>query len=155
MFGTTFNVESSLKFRAKLLRISILGLESLGQSNNKTRMATSADLLRRGATLLMEACPKCGGVQVKYQGKIYCLNEDNLDEVLSGRPGVQSAIKKEDKKQVTASEGSDSLRKLLEEKLASTSKQLESTTDVEEQSKLLDLITKYLETLQKLNKTVQ
>jgi len=117
-------------------------------------MAMSADILRRGATLLQEACPKCGGVQLKYQGKVYCLNEDDLNEVLSGRPGVQPAIKKEDKTQVALSEGSDSLRKLLEEKLADTSKQLESTSDVQEQSKLLDLISKYLETLQKLNKTV-
>ena len=91
---------------------------------------------------------------MKYQGKVYCLNEDNLDEVLSGKPVVQPSIKKDEKK-VVASDGSDSLRKILEEKLASTSKQLENTNDTQEQSMLLDLISKYLETLQKLNKTVQ
>ena len=103
-------------------------------------MATSADLLRRGATLLQEACPKCGGVQIKFKGKVYCLNETDLNELLSP-PTAESP----------ASQTSPSpLRKLLEEKLASASKQLESATDVSEQSKLLDLISKYIETLEKL-----
>ena len=126
----------------------------MGQSDSKARMATSADLLRRGATLLQEACPNCGGVQLRYQGKVYCLNESDLDEVLSGKPVVQPVVKEGNKPQVASSESSNSLRKLLEGKLATASKQLEATSDVQEQSNLLDLISKYLETLQKLNKTV-
>lgn len=116
----------------------------------KARMATSADLLRRGATLLQEACPKCGGVQLKYHGKIYCLNENDLDEVLSPKQAVQPSTKVE---KIAASEGAVSLRKLLEEKLAAASKQLEGTSDVQEQSRLLDLISKYIETLDKLDKS--
>ncbi|MDG6906166.1 MAG: hypothetical protein JRN20_10325 [Nitrososphaerota archaeon] len=113
----------------------------MGQSD-KDRMTTSADLIRRGATLLQEACPKCGGVQLKYRGKIFCLNETDLNELLSTSPQTSQ----------TSSTGSSSLRKLLEEKMASATKQLEATSDVSEQSKLLDLISKYLETLNKLGK---
>ena len=82
------------------------------------------------------------------------MNESDLDEVLSGKPVVQPTTKESNKPQVTTSESSNSLRKLLEGKLATASKQLEATNDVQEQSNLLDLISKYLETLQKLNKTV-
>jgi hypothetical protein len=73
--------------------------------------------------------------------------------LLSPKKVVQASNKNEDTAHVVATESSISLRKLLEEKLASASKQLEGTTDVSEQSKLLDLISKYLETLEKLNKT--
>ena len=82
------------------------------------------------------------------------MNESDLDEVLSGKPVVQPTTKESNKPQVTTSESSNSLRKLLEGKLATASKQLEATNDVQEQSNLLDLISKYLETLQKLNKKV-
>ncbi len=30
------------------------------------------ELIRRGATLLKESCPKCGGLMVKYKGKVIC-----------------------------------------------------------------------------------
>ena len=82
------------------------------------------------------------------------MNESDLDEVLSGKSVVQPLTKEGNKPQVATSENSNSLRKLLEGKLATASKQLEATSDVQEQSNLLDLISKYLETLQKLNKTV-
>ena len=52
-------------------------------SATKQRIVSSADLLRRGASLLGEACPRCGGVQVKFKGHVYCLNEDDLSELLS------------------------------------------------------------------------
>ncbi len=102
---------------------------------------------------MQEACPRCGGVQIRYQGKVYCLNEDDIDSALSPKT-TQTPAKKEDLKTSIGMEGSNTLRKMLEEKLAAVSKQLETTIDVEEQCRLLDLISKYVETLQKLNKTV-
>ena len=31
-----------------------------------------AELIRKGGTLLSEACPSCGGLLVKYRGKVIC-----------------------------------------------------------------------------------
>ncbi len=115
-------------------------------AEDEKNVVTGADLLRRGATLLQEACPRCGGVQIKYQGKVYCLNEDDLGAVLN--PNSQVSEKKENPP--PANEAENSLRKMLEDKLANASKQLESTSDIEEQARLLDLISKYLETIKKL-----
>lgn len=120
----------------------------LGQ-RERNRMITSADLLRRGATLLGEACPRCGGVQIRYEGRVYCLNEDDVESALAAKP---AKIDTKEERPVPVTDASNTLRKMLEEKLAAVSKQLESTTEVEEQSKLLDLVSKYVETLQKLSK---
>ena len=115
----------------------------------RNMMITSGVLLRRGATLLGEACPRCGGVQIRYEGRVYCLNEDDIESALTAK---QVKIDAKEVKPVPTTDASNTLRKMLEDKLAAVSKQLESTTDIEEQSKLLDLVSKYVETLQKLNK---
>lgn len=128
------------------------------RSENNSRMVSSADLLRKGASLLREPCPKCGGLQIRYQGKTYCINEDNLDSVLSPKPEkpvahiVQPVPKKEEEegKRPQPMAGADPLRQLLEEKLGRVSKQLEETTDLQQQASLLDLISKYIETLERL-----
>ena len=128
-------------------------------SNDQQRIASSADLLRRGASLLGEACPKCGGVQIKYQNKRYCLNEDDLPAILSAgstesisseaSPTSQRSTEKNEQQGLVKTER-ETLRKVLEEKLIKVSKQLESSDDIEEQQKLLELISKYVDTLGKI-----
>lgn len=128
-------------------------------------MAHTAELVRRGATILQEPCPRCGGVQIKYRGKVYCTNEDDLESLLnpeieekkeppaSAPPGPQRVEESVKRAAETASPATESLKKLLEEKLNTLSKQLDSTTDIEEQARILDLISKYLETLEKIKRS--
>ncbi len=123
-------------------------MEYAEEARNRARVTSGADLLRRGAALLREPCPKCGGLQLKYKDKMYCMNCDDLDAVLSPKPEQKAPEPKE----VQAPTLSP-LRKMIEEKLSAVSKQLDATTDVEEQARLLDLISKYVETLEKLKKT--
>ena len=125
----------------------------------------SADLLRRGASLLGEVCPRCGGVQIKFKGNVYCLNEDDLSELLSigtpknnqtETPISNAAIPgpklqgEGTKLEIKKNSSSEQLRGILEEKLKKLSKQLDESNDVEEQTKLLELISKYVDTLNKL-----
>ena len=144
-----------------------------GKEDDRRKVALTADLMRRGATLLNETCPRCGGVQIKFQGKVYCINEDDLSNIgspsssapspssaFSGvagsstsgqavrQPSANPAIPRTT--QTPASSERDTLRILLEEKLAKVSQQLENSQDFDQQEKLLDLISKYLETLEKL-----
>jgi uncharacterized Zn finger protein (UPF0148 family) len=144
----------AFKFHCGRISLPAGYYELMAQPDTKSRMITSADLLRRGATLLQEACPRCGGVQIRYQGKIYCLNEDDIESALSPKAAQVQQPKREEIKPSTTSEATSTLRKTLEEKLAVVSKQLETTTDLEEQGRLLDLISKYVETLEKLKKAV-
>ena len=136
------------------------------QSSNKQRIVSTADLLRRGATLLSEACPRCGGLQIRYKERVYCLNEDDLSGLVSGEsipssippamPGKAAPAQREvgvrAQTQGPAFE-SDNLSRLLQQKLNSVSKQLEETQDIDEQEKLLGLISKYVDTLNKLKNT--
>jgi len=142
-------------------------LSQAQSSNNRSKMAYTAELVRRGATILQEPCPRCGGVQIKYRGKIFCTNEDDLEVLLNPetedkkKEAVASAppgpFKVEESTRMKVSEpaspATESLRKLLEEKLDALSKQLDSTTDIEEQARILDLISKYLETLEKTKRS--
>jgi UPF0148 protein len=126
-------------------------------------MVTTAELIRKGAAILQEPCPRCGAVQIRFKGKINCTNEDDLNSILDSsgafdslQTQVKSRMKNEEKPSTTSpqvAQSSDSLRKLLEEKLNTVSKQLDSATDPAEQSKLLDLISKYIETLEKVKKS--
>lgn len=120
-------------------------MSSSSNEQGHQRIVTSADLLRRGATLLREPCPRCGGVQIKYQNKTYCLNEDDISSVLN--PEQKVAPQPESKSEQSP------LRKVLEDKLASVTKQLESSQDPDEQAKLLELISKYVDTLDKLKRS--
>ncbi len=127
----------------------------------KRKMTNTTELLRRGATLLREACPRCGGVQVRYRDKVYCVNEDEIESVLyasEAKPETKQTQEKVSKPPAseTAPENErTALRKLLEDKLVAVSKELESTKDVDRQVKLLDLISKYLETLSKLEASIE
>lgn len=121
----------------------------------KQNMAATAELMIKGATLLREACPRCGGVQIKFQGRTYCTAEDDLEKALLGDSTKEEIPpkKSEAKAPGPTTEQHDSLASILEKKLSVASEQLEQTTDVGEQAKLLDLISKYVETLGKLRKT--
>ena len=127
----------------------------MSQEQNKLKMVLAADLVRRGASILQEPCPRCGAVQIRYKGKVYCTNEDDLESLLNPSLEKEAIVheKVEEPKPVAApSQATDSLRKMLEEKLNNLSRQLESTTDPVEQTRILDLMSKYLETLEKAKK---
>ena|SRR5487761_594932 len=128
----------------------------------KQRMALTAEMMIKGATLLRESCPKCGGVQIKFQGQTYCTAEDDLETPLSpegaSKPAGETLPKKETLHEpltpkVEQSPERGALRGMLERKLETLTKQLETSNDVDEQAKLLDLISKYVETLEKLKKS--
>ncbi len=54
---------------------------------SKEKRALVAEIMRRGGTLLAEPCPKCGGIMIKYKGKTFCPNCDNINslEELEGK----------------------------------------------------------------------
>jgi uncharacterized Zn finger protein (UPF0148 family) len=134
----------------------------------KRRITNTADLMRRGATLLQEPCPSCGGLQVRFRGRVYCINEDDIDGILNSPPAapprgrngaleqaivqpvVEAPAKAGEPKPAVDSEKA-ALRRLLRDKLAAVSKELEASQDVDQQAKLLELVSKYLETLSKVD----
>jgi uncharacterized Zn finger protein (UPF0148 family) len=62
---------------------------------SKDSVRSAAEMLRKGGTLVKEACVKCKGVQVRYQGRLICINcgnetvlEEGKDISLSNLKGI-------------------------------------------------------------------
>ncbi len=104
---------------------------------SKEKMRITVELVRRGATLLKEPCTVCGGVQVRYHGKVICTSHDDLSGVLTTEEVTYEAV-------------ASSLRTLLLSKAREAADLLEKEQDTLKQDQLVSLISKYVELLQKL-----
>lgn len=103
----------------------------------RQKMVTASELLRKGATLMNEPCPKCGGVQVRFKGRDLCVNCGNLAEATKIE-SISPSDLNERLRDVTLSKAKEVISLLVEEK------------DVEKQSKMADLLLKYVDLLDKL-----
>ena len=106
-------------------------------SKSKQNREAAGDLLRRGASLLKEPCDKCGGLQFQYQGKISCLNCDDLSDTSTAQ------IVRDHPEQDA------SLAALAKVKMNKAALLLKDEEEIDKQSKLADLILKYIEILSK------
>ena len=106
-------------------------------SASREKMKLAAELVSRGATMLADPCPKDGGIQVRYRGKVYCTSHDDLSSVAAAA-GVSLET-------VVAQ-----LREVLLTKLNETTAALGVEKDAARQDQLVSLATKYFELLQKL-----
>jgi|YelNatPaOPRAMG01_1025707.scaffolds.fasta_scaffold123143_2 UPF0148 protein len=100
---------------------------------SKKQLAAASEMLRKGATLLSEPCPSCGGVQLKYRDEVICI--------------VCGAGKERAAQQAAKP---SSLKEILEAKALEVAYMLRDECSVERQRELLDLLSKYLELLSKL-----
>jgi UPF0148 protein len=103
----------------------------------KDNMRLAAELVSKGATMLSEPCPRCGGIQVRYHGKVYCTNEDDMSKV-----STAGALSLE-----TVSAG---MREVLLAKLNEAAMSLGTEKDGAKQDQLVSLMAKYFDLLQKL-----
>jgi len=98
----------------------------------------AAEMLLNGATLLSEPCPYCKGVRVMKEGKALCTKcgrEPEKREILSN--------KNEEKDE-------NHLKKTLERKLETLSKELEQEMNHEKQQDILKSINSILEMIEKI-----
>jgi len=96
--------------------------------------------MRRGAVMIKEPCPVCNGVQLRYKGRVYCTNHDDLSVALQA-------------KEILFPDVSEDLKNLLLVKLKESMSLLESERDSEKLDRLVSLMTKYVELLRKLEPT--
>ena len=93
-------------------------------------------MLLQGATLLAEPCPYCRGVRVMNKGYALCV----------------SCGSKPEKKTVPAANFDDSsLKNVLQQKIESLSKELESESDHKKQQDILKMINSLLDTANKVH----
>lgn len=104
----------------------------------KDKMKVAVELVRKGATILGEPCPQCGGIQVRYHGKVYCTGHEELSSVLKAEVVSMDTV-------VAA------MREALLSKLNEAASLLGSEKDATKQDRLVSLMTKYFDLLQKLS----
>jgi UPF0148 protein len=107
----------------------------MSKTPGKTQL--TVELMRRGAVMLKEPCPTCNGVQLRYKGKVYCSNHDDLSVALQA-------------KEMSFPDVADDLRNLLLTKLRELMSLLEGEKDLAKLDQLVSLMTRYVELVRKL-----
>ncbi|HVP23710.1 MAG TPA: Sjogren's syndrome/scleroderma autoantigen 1 family protein [Conexivisphaerales archaeon] len=104
-------------------------------SETKNRQKLMAEMMRRGATLLQEPCPECGGILLRFKGKDICpscsglTSVEELDELEASAPAPAPVTAQPKFK-------ADAVSKVLEESLAHLAKE----KDPAKRLKLLQVI---------------
>ncbi|MDA4136397.1 MAG: autoantigen p27 domain-containing protein [Thaumarchaeota archaeon] len=106
-------------------------------STTAAKTKTTVELMRKGAVMIKEPCTVCNGVQLRYKGRVYCTNHDDLSVALQAR-------------EILFPDVSEDLKNLLLVKLKESMSLLENESDSEKQDRLVSLMTKYVELLRKL-----
>jgi uncharacterized Zn finger protein (UPF0148 family) len=141
-----------------------------GSSNIKS----AADLLLKGGTLLSESCAKCRGVQVRYKEETVCVSCGRIIKEKTNNDGRTKQIEEEQQQQqqpelppiqdfnlskkkefkvptVFDSSITNTIStKIITDKINFLITTLENENDILIQNTKLDLISKYLEVLDKL-----
>lgn len=116
-----------------------ISIEHILTESERTRINEATANLRKGGTLLSEPCQKCGGVQIKLQNKITCVSCGS--DLISKEKKPSSTIQ------------STGFTEMLDGKIAEIMLALKNESSVDTQIKLIDLITKYFDLLDRINKT--
>jgi uncharacterized Zn finger protein (UPF0148 family) len=106
-------------------------------STAAAKTKTTVELMRRGAVMRKEPCPVCNGVQLRYKGRVYCTNHDDLTVALQAR-------------EILFPDVAEDLKNLLLVKLKETMVLAENERDSEKLDRLVSLMTRYVELLRKL-----
>ena len=148
---------------------------SNGKSAEDDNIKSAADLLLKGGTLLSNSCENCGGVQVSFKENIVCVScgrkvkeisvtqmeeeQKKKNSSNNNNNNSDSGLSKEMKVQSNSDANSDggggdgrlrTYEKVISKKITLLFTSLENDSDILIQNTKLDLISKYLDVLDKL-----
>lgn len=106
-------------------------------SSAKDRMKLAAELVSKGATMLGEPCPKCGGIQVRYKGKVYCTSHEDIAGIAEARVVTVESVQAQ-------------LKDVLLAKLGEAASALASEKDPARQDQIVSFMTGCYDLLMKL-----
>lgn len=130
--------------------------------NPTPNLKNGAELLLKGGSLLNTSCNNCGGVQIRYKDRIICINcglevaqnreSDNIEtsnptrQNLSNTKEITNAVK-------TLDETISRYDKIILTKLSYLFTSLKDEEDILTQNIKVDLIIKYLDILERIQKS--
>jgi len=144
-----------------------------GKKSSSSNIKSAADLLLKGGTLLSDSCSKCKGVQVRYKDETICVScgrklKDTTNKDVIEQQQQQQQIENEQQQQHSIPDSNLSKKefkiptvfdssitntmntKIITDKINFLITTLENENDILIQNTKLDLISKYLEVLDKL-----
>ena len=143
--------------------------KSSSSSSESGNIKSAADLLLKGGTLLSNSCENCGGVQVRFKEDIVCANcgrkikelnvkqiEEEKKIMSDSNNNDNSGLSQEIKVQSTSSDDNGdiklaSYKRVIYKKITLLIASLENDSDdILVQNAKLDLISKYLDILEKI-----
>jgi UPF0148 protein len=113
-------------------------------SARRQSLKEAAELLRKGASLLKEPCPQCGGVLLFYQGSYLC---PTCGAVAEKAAELSQKSTKTSQKDVGELEVLSLIEKAILSKLTELSSRSQSSSNLDEELKYVDLLKAYLELL--------
>jgi UPF0148 protein len=116
----------------------------MSSEENAGRIKSAASLLVKGGTLTSEACPKCGGVQVRFADKTTCINCGNVTKT-----GAMQKTESQKAVPAESSAGLASAALIMEEKIGLLAAEIRSETNISMQKQKADLLESYLRILEK------
>jgi uncharacterized Zn finger protein (UPF0148 family) len=145
-----------------------------GKKSSSSNIKSAADLLLKGGTLLSDSCSKCNGVQVHYKDETICvscgrkLKDATNNDITQQQQQQQQQIENEQQQQHSIPDSNLSKKeykiptvfdssitntmytKIITDKINFLITTLENENDILIQNTKLNLISKYLEVLDKL-----
>ncbi len=118
----------------------------MSSQDNTSRIKSAASLLVKGGTLTSEACPKCGGVQVRFANNTTCINCGNETKT-NGATTEQAGP--ENKPVQSPSALTSSVSSIIKEKIDSLAVEIKSENDLAIQKQKAELLEIYLRILEK------
>jgi UPF0148 protein len=106
-------------------------------STTAAKTKTTVELMRKGAVMIKEPCSVCNGVQLRYKGRVYCTNHDDLTIALQA-------------KEILFPDVAEDLKNVLLVKLKESMSLVENERDSEKLDRLVSLMARYVELLRKL-----
>ena len=140
-----------------------------GKKSRSSNIKSAADLLLKGGTLLSDSCSKCKGVQVRYKDETICVScGSKIKETTTNNDVTQQQQIENEQQQHSIPDSNLSKKefkiptvfdssitntmntKIITDKINFLITTLENENDILIQNTKLDLISKYLEVLDKL-----
>jgi uncharacterized Zn finger protein (UPF0148 family) len=116
----------------------------MSSDDSSGRIKYAASVLLKGGTLTSEACPRCGGVQVRFAEKVNCINCGN-EVKTSGqqKPESGKAVPTQ------SSAGLESTESIIREKIVLLAAEIKLESDILMQKQKAELLETYLRILEK------
>ncbi|MGD1838968.1 MAG: Sjogren's syndrome/scleroderma autoantigen 1 family protein [Nitrososphaeraceae archaeon] len=119
---------------------------------------SGSEMLLKGGTLLGSSCKKCGGVLIKFQNNIYCMNCNNKLSYITTDQKNKSSISKINPEDISLNNSNNhqnidffEQKNILREKINLLINSLQDENDLLIQKNKLDLLKSYLEIFNNLN----